>query len=486
MATGQDIDGRFDKALRSYLRKQRASETACPDPAVVAAYFEQSLDEAEARELEQHFARCPSCQSELALLARLEDPATGVPAHHSPPHEAAVATVAGHDKDPVKVHPAYARPAVELRREQLEPITQAAELDATGAENEHGVVRPSDEPPRFEHVRHRSWRWVAPTALAATAVIAVSVTYRFALDETSRRALEPTADRRANASAPAKVEQKQAPPAGVVEEPRARMEPPNAPPQRLDELAKSEAAPAAQTPAYPKPVAPAAPQAGADAGVAGGAVAPAPPSAEKKDAGAFAAKPSADASSAPAAARAKAAMPSLQDLAQNAPGPSDALRDNELDAGEKRAAASTSAARAEAPLSAIGGVTAGHGVIVITSPANPLLEWRFSGTAIERSDDGGRTWQPQQSPAPAAILAASAANGRVCWAVGKSGTVIRTLDGRNWQVLEPLTTADLVEVSASNESSVTVKSSDGHRFSTTDGAVTWSAENEADFDYPQR
>jgi hypothetical protein len=478
MATGQDIDGRFEKALRSYLRKQRANETACPDPSVVAAYFEQSLDEAEARDLEEHFARCPSCQSELALLARLDDPATGVPAHHSPPaSEAAAATVAGHEEDPVKSDVGDARPAVELRREQLEPITEAAELGATRAKDETAepdVDRPSDEPPRFTHVpRRSSWRWVAPTALAATVVIAVSITYRFALDETSRRVLEPTADRRTNASAPARLEQKQAPPAGVVEESRAPMEAPNAPPQRLDELAKSERAPAAQPPVYPTPVASAAPQADADAGMAGGAVAPAAPFAEKKDAGELPATPSADASSAPAAARAKAAVPSTEDFAQNAPTPFDTLQDKERDAGEKRAAARTSAAPAEAPSSALGGVTAGS-VIVVTSPANPLLGWRFGSTGIERSDDGGQTWQPQQSPTPAAILAASAATGRVCWAVGKGGTVIRTLDGKNWQVLKAPTNADLVHASASSESSVTVESSDGHRFSTTDGAVTWS------------
>ena len=86
----------------------------------------------------------------------------------------------------------------------------------------------------------------------------------------------------------------------------------------------------------------------------------------------------------------------------------------------------------------------------------------------------GSRSQPQAPPAPAAILAASAPNGLVCWAVGKGGTVIRTLDGRNWQVLKAPTTADLVQASASSESSVTVKSADGHQFSTTDGGATWS------------
>jgi hypothetical protein len=261
------------------------------------------------------------------------------------------------------------------------------------------------------------------------------VTYRLTLDETSRRAPEPSADRRANQSAPKELGRKEAPPAGVVEEPGARMQAPTASPQHLDELAKTEPAPAVQSPPQSAPAASAGPQAGADAGMAGGADVPASPSAEKKDASQLAAKPSADASSAPAAARAKAAAP-----------------------GE--ASSST-------------GVTAEHGVIVVTSAANQLLEWRFSGTGIERSDDGGRTWQPQ-SPTPAAILAASAPIGQVCWAVGQVGTVIRTVDGRNWQVLKAPTTADLVEASASNESSVTVKSSDGNRFSTTDGGLTWS------------
>ena len=448
MAIGPDIDAKFDEALRAYLRKHGDRGDGCPDSAIVAAYFEQSLDDHEARELEEHFAQCASCQSELALLASLDDPATGVPAS-----EATIAAASRHDEQAVKSDLDDARPAVELRSEQLEPITERTETEATHAEDEPdeidelAVDRPREEPPPFVHVPRRPrWGWVAPTALAATAIIAVSVTYRFARDETSRRALEPRADRRANELAPAELGQKQAPPAGVVEEPRARMEAPNAPPQQLDELAKSEPAP-----------------------MAGGAVAPGATAAEKKDASGLAAKPSADASSALPAARAKAAAPATEVFAPNAP---EALQDNERDRGEQ--AAGANGAREEAPSSAVGGATAGHGVIAVTSPTNRLLEWRFSGTTIERSDDGGETWQPQASPAPAAILAASAPNGLVCWAVGKGGTVIRTLDGRNWQLLKAPSTADLVQASASNESSVIVKSTDGHQFSTTDGAATWS------------
>jgi hypothetical protein len=453
MAIGPDIDAKFDEALRAYLRKHRDRGDGCPDSAIVAAYFEQSLDEHEARELEEHFAQCASCQSELALLASLDDPATGVPASSSPASEAAIAAASRHDERAVRSDLDDAPPAVELRSEQLEPITEPTETAATHAEDEPDEVdeldvdRPSEEPPLFVHVPRRSrWGWVAPTALAATAVIAVSVTYRFARDETSRRALEPRADRRANELAPPELGPKQAPPAGVVEEPRSRVEASNAPPQQLDELAKSEPAP-----------------------MAGGAVASGATAAEKKDESRLAAKPSADASSAVPAARAKAAAPSTEVFAPSAP---EALQDKERDRGEQ--AAGANGAREEAPSSAVGGAAAGHGVIAVTSPTNRLLAWRFSGAAIERSDDGGETWQPQASPAPAAILAASAPNGEVCWAVGKGGIVIRTLDGRNWQVLKAPTTADLVQASASNESSAIVKSADGHQFSTTDGGATWS------------
>jgi hypothetical protein len=377
-----------------------------------------------------------------------------------------------YDDEPAKTAATDERLAVELRSEQLEPAVDEIELEAAnegGETPEADVVARSDEPspPPFMHVPRRSqWRWVAPTALAATAVIAVSVTYRFALDGTSHRTLEATAAKRANESEPAaRLDQKAAPSSAVVEEPPARMEAESAPPQHLDELAKTKPAPERQVPAPPR----AAPlQSGADERLAGGAVVSSAPPAEKKDAAPFAAKPSAAAPPEPATARANAGAPPAEDFARSA------LRDKERDVGERAPAMNAAAAPAEAPEAAVGGAASADGAIVVVSRANRLLVWRFSGAAIERSDDGGQTWQPQQSPAPAAILAASAPTGQVCWAVGKGGTVIRTLDGRNWQVLESPTTADLVQATAGNESSITVKSSDGHRFSTTDGAATWS------------
>jgi hypothetical protein len=110
---------------------------------------------------------------------------------------------------------------------------------------------------------------------------------------------------------------------------------------------------------------------------------------------------------------------------------------------------------------------------VVTSPAQAVA-WRIGAAgSIERSVDGRRTWQKQDSGVTANLLAGAAPSETVCWVVGQRGTVLRTIDGRTWETVGAPAAVDLVEVTARDAMVATVVGADGRRFSTIDGGRTW-------------
>jgi hypothetical protein len=110
---------------------------------------------------------------------------------------------------------------------------------------------------------------------------------------------------------------------------------------------------------------------------------------------------------------------------------------------------------------------------VISSP-DPDVRWRLAGASVERSTDGGRTWQPQSPGTTAELMAGASPAPTVCWIVGRHGTVLRTTDGLTWRRLAfPSATADLVGVAATDAASATVTTADGRTYRTSDGGRTW-------------
>lgn len=103
------------------------------------------------------------------------------------------------------------------------------------------------------------------------------------------------------------------------------------------------------------------------------------------------------------------------------------------------------------------------------------MRWRFGpGTAVARSVDGGRTWEPGATPA--GVMAAACPSVSTCWAVGRAGAVITTSDGVTWRRVAFPAAADLVAVTADTGSTATVTAASGARYTTADGGATWAAE----------
>jgi predicted lipid-binding transport protein (Tim44 family) len=107
-------------------------------------------------------------------------------------------------------------------------------------------------------------------------------------------------------------------------------------------------------------------------------------------------------------------------------------------------------------------------------PSGATATWRYGeGGLVERSPDGGRTWQRQTSGVSTALADGSASTDLVCWLVGARGVVLRTTDGRTWERLPSPTSADLVSVHAWSESVATVTAADRTAYETADGGRTW-------------
>lgn len=105
--------------------------------------------------------------------------------------------------------------------------------------------------------------------------------------------------------------------------------------------------------------------------------------------------------------------------------------------------------------------------------SDPRYRWRLVGRAVQRSTDGGATWQDQSTGVISAVNAGSAASPEVCWLVGDGGLVLVTVDGLSWQRVSPPADEALVSVSAASADSATVTSRDGRTFATVDRGRTW-------------
>jgi hypothetical protein len=110
-------------------------------------------------------------------------------------------------------------------------------------------------------------------------------------------------------------------------------------------------------------------------------------------------------------------------------------------------------------------------VIVSSSQAS---RWRIvPGGTVERSTDGGLTWQAQETGAAVTLAGGASPSPSVCWLVGPTGTVLLSTDGRSWQRIAFPESTDLISVRATDDKNAAVTASDGRTFTTGDGGLTW-------------
>jgi hypothetical protein len=111
---------------------------------------------------------------------------------------------------------------------------------------------------------------------------------------------------------------------------------------------------------------------------------------------------------------------------------------------------------------------------IILSPQSST-KWRIAGPSVQRSSDGGITWQAQATGTTVTLLAGSSPAPTVCWIVGRSGTVLLSTDGATWRRLTfPEPPIDLVAVSAADEMTATVTTANGSIYRTVDAGQTWT------------
>ena len=111
---------------------------------------------------------------------------------------------------------------------------------------------------------------------------------------------------------------------------------------------------------------------------------------------------------------------------------------------------------------------------IILTPDSKIL-WRIAGGGfVERSEDGGATWNGTLPSPNAHFVSGSAPSAKVCWLVGDDGIILLTRDAVNWQTIPPPAREDFVAVSARNRSSATVTTADGRKFTTTNQGESWT------------
>jgi len=113
------------------------------------------------------------------------------------------------------------------------------------------------------------------------------------------------------------------------------------------------------------------------------------------------------------------------------------------------------------------------GEIILTP--NPKLLWRIAqGGYVERTQDGGVSWQAQLPETGAQLTAGSAPSEKICWLVGPGGVILLTTNAKDWKRIPPPVSADFVAITAGGVSSATVTTADGRKFATADAGVHWS------------
>jgi hypothetical protein len=119
------------------------------------------------------------------------------------------------------------------------------------------------------------------------------------------------------------------------------------------------------------------------------------------------------------------------------------------------------------------------GQFLVASP-DTNVRWRFgAGGLIEKSIDGGKSWERQSSNVTDDLLSGVAPAEKICWLAGMNGTVLLTTDGEHWTRLPFPSKIDLGGITSNDALHALVWDTQNKvKFSTEDGGNTWTEATE--------
>jgi hypothetical protein len=413
----RDQDRPATDLLRRSLASARGAEDPCPDPEILAAYSERSLDPDEAARYNLHFSECARCREQLAVLTRsgefagaTEERRPRTPSAASiwdwrwlAPAAAALVFVAILVALPPARHPAK-QPLVAMNQPAAPPTNSVMPESAPAA----GAPAPG-------------------SSSAAGSMARTSPNLNSAKSET-------------------------APPPLSLEVPK----------KQRDYLVSSLSPSSRNYTESDKLTAPApAPKVDASS-TAGNLAMPAGTSQS------VTVDPASPPTVLPARIPAQVAPPSISAGAA-AGAASKSARSEHMSAA---VATDRSFAQTESVMVQAGDETSAR---TLVHTLDPQVLWRISsGRFVERSNDAGATWRVQWTNPNAHLVAGAAPTTDTCWLVGRGAMILVTRDGRNWKTITPPADADFVDVAAMDASSATVTTIDDRKFTTSDGGKHWT------------
>jgi putative zinc finger protein len=111
---------------------------------------------------------------------------------------------------------------------------------------------------------------------------------------------------------------------------------------------------------------------------------------------------------------------------------------------------------------------------IVHTPDSKIL-WRIGRAGfVERSGDGGLTWNGTLPKQNAHYNAGSAPSAKVCWLVGNDEIILLTQDAANWQTIPPPMQTNFIAIAARDAWTATVTTADGRKFTTTNQGESWT------------
>lgn len=448
-----------DKAMDGLLRRSLAHDAAnagdCPDADILAAYYERSLDADEAAGYEQHIAQCARCREHLAALLRAESPV------EVPADQAFVAAAA----------------ALGTRAKLAGPASVS-------------------EAERPKHSRVFGWRWLAPAA--AVIIFAVFVYTRISPHETKTflsknevAVSKPEAvplpsptpsqdfsahvDGRLNSPEAAQAKPKATTKTKPVAPPPApaKVQPPPPPPQSASYAGKTLTRAGVASSAGRSSSSASEFVGGAMARSKGAAVKA--PTQEQPAADAVASTQEESKNSEEAAAARPDTPPPTEAKKEAPPLDSAAQYSRVYPANKKPETPATVEGSAAAETSSVAETVQTTGSrlsAAVMANVGPLYRITSDGL-VERSNDGGANWQQEHLRTNTPVVGLSAPSGKICWLVGRGGTILLTKNGKSWKKISSPVGIDLIGVTAQDARSAIVTAIDGRKFSTEDGGKNW-------------